>query len=170
LHTFCTVREAKDYLAGRVAEEAKQQGVPLTEVERKMLYFSETGWTLPDMMVVNAEFDRDYNQDEYEEKIGRLVHRIQERQNSGDDQQREEWCCALETFGGEDHYLLILIDGGSKVGDREPSDWGKLGSWLPDLGSAGKRSPGDAGRLILMSIVVTAVLFVAMWFWASIKR
>jgi len=63
---FPTVRAAKEYLAGKITEQAVREGAPLTEVERKMLYFSETGWTLPGIMAVSEEFDRDCDQDEYE--------------------------------------------------------------------------------------------------------
>jgi hypothetical protein len=68
---LATIREAKDYLAARISEEAEREGFPLTEVERNMLYFTETGWTLPEMKAVSAEFDRDYDQDEYERKSPR---------------------------------------------------------------------------------------------------
>lgn len=44
-----TLDNAIDFLVGRIAQRAEQEGVPLSEVERKMLYFSETAWTLPDM-------------------------------------------------------------------------------------------------------------------------
>jgi hypothetical protein len=79
---FRTVRVAKEYLVGKIVEEAKRQGVALSEIERKMLYFSETDWTLPDMMTVSAEFDRDYDQDEYERKIGGLVNGIKAREDA----------------------------------------------------------------------------------------
>ena len=36
------IHDAKVFLACRIAEEAEREGFPLTEVERKMLYFSET--------------------------------------------------------------------------------------------------------------------------------
>ena len=56
MEQFVTAREAREYLIERVLRQAGQDGVSLTDVERKMLYFSESGWTLPDMMAVNAEF------------------------------------------------------------------------------------------------------------------
>jgi hypothetical protein len=171
MKVFKTVREAKDSLAGRIAEEAKREGAPLTEVERKMLYFSETDWTMPDMMEVNAEFDRDYNEVEYEEKIGGLVRRIQDRQNLENEDQRQEWYSAIEKLRVEDDYLLVLIDMGcSIIEDVKPSSWGRPGPWLPDFGSTGARSSGDTGRLILASIVGSIVLFIVMWLWVSIKR
>ena len=36
-----SVREAKEFLASQIAEEAQREGTPLCEIERKMLYFSE---------------------------------------------------------------------------------------------------------------------------------
>jgi len=107
---FRTIREAKDYLAGRIAEEAERDGTPLTDVERKMLYFTETGWTLPDMKQVSAEFDRDYDQGEYEKKIGALADRIQSRLQGQSQQERESWNRALQKLSQGDHYLLVLVD------------------------------------------------------------
>ncbi len=107
---FRTIREAKDYLASRISEEAQRDGTPLTEVERKMLYFIETGWTLPDRKAVSAEFDRDYDQNEYEKKIGDLVGRIQGRLEVQGQQEKKTWDLALEKLSLGDHYLLVLVD------------------------------------------------------------
>jgi hypothetical protein len=49
---FHSAREAKEFLISRIVEEARRENIPLSEVERKMLYFSETDWTLPDIMQV----------------------------------------------------------------------------------------------------------------------
>ena len=70
---FQSARDAKEFLIGRIVEEAKRENIPLSEVERKMLYFSETHCTLPDIASVSEKFDHEYNQDEYEEKITRLI-------------------------------------------------------------------------------------------------
>jgi hypothetical protein len=107
---FRTVREAKDYLAGRIAEEAQRDGTPLTEVERKMLYFSETDWTLPDIKEVSAEFDRDYDQNEYGKKISELAGRIRARLTTLGQQEQITWELALEKLSQGDHYLLVLLD------------------------------------------------------------
>ena len=107
---FKTIREAKDYLATRIADEAQHDGSPLTEVERKMLYFTETGWTLPDMKEVSAEFDRDYDQIDYERKIGELVNKIQVRLADQEQLEQERWNAGLEKLSYGDHYLLVLAD------------------------------------------------------------
>jgi len=107
---FGTVREAKDYLAGRITKEAEREGAQLMEVERKMLYFTETGWTLPDMKEVSVEFDRDYDQEEYERKIAGFVNKIQANDEAQNEHEQEAWDRAVEKLSHGDHYLLVLID------------------------------------------------------------
>jgi hypothetical protein len=66
-------REAKEFLISKIVAEAQRENAPLSEIERKMLYFTESGWTLPDIMQVSEQFDREYDQDEYEKKLARIV-------------------------------------------------------------------------------------------------
>ena len=77
-----------------------------------MLYFTESGWTLPDMKKVSAEFDRDYDQDVYERKIAGLVSKIQARDNAQSKLEQEAWDSAIEKLNEGDHYLLVLTDAG----------------------------------------------------------
>jgi hypothetical protein len=113
MNQFSTARDAKEYLIDRIVAQANQDGIPLTDVERKMLYFSETGWTLPDMKTINREFDEAYDQNEYESKIGQIARRIHERSHdNGDD---GNWDEAVERLADEDHYLLVLIDSDSNI-------------------------------------------------------
>lgn len=107
---FRTVREAKEFLAEVIIQEAGNTGAPLTEVERRMLYFTESGWNLQGMKEVSAEFDRDCDQDAYEEKIGSIVSRILARLQSEDPQGQRAWDEAVEKLSEGDHYLLVLID------------------------------------------------------------
>jgi hypothetical protein len=105
-----TIRQAKDFLAGRIAAEAGREGQPLSEIERKMLYFSETDWTLPDMPEISGEFDRDYDQDEYERKIGALVRKITAHGHGGNEEEQEKWDAAILKLAEGDHYLSVLAD------------------------------------------------------------
>ncbi len=82
----------------------------MSEIERKMLYFSETAWTLPDIMEVNEAFEGDYDQAEYEQKIGKLVRNLCAHTRGNDREEFEAWKEALRTLRREDHYLLVLID------------------------------------------------------------
>jgi hypothetical protein len=151
---FKSIRAAKEYLAGKITEQAVREGTPLTEVERKMLYFTETGWTLPDMMKVSEEFDRDYDQDEYEEKIGGLVSRLLARPE--EQAQREKWDEAVVKLSDEDHYLLGLIDAASPPSSSGTSFGNRLKLFLRQPPRDGARPPGDIARLVLMVVVIPA--------------
>ena len=63
---FKTIKAAKDYLAGRIIAEAERLCVPLSDIERKMLYFTEDGGLSARMARVNEAFEREYDDDEYE--------------------------------------------------------------------------------------------------------
>jgi hypothetical protein len=79
MSAFKSAREAKEFLASRIVDEAQQENVVLSETERKMLYFSETEWTLPDIAAVSDDFDAAYNQRDYEKKIARLIRNAGKR-------------------------------------------------------------------------------------------
>lgn len=142
---FRSVREAKEFLVGKIVGEAERDGVPLSEVERKMLYFTETGWTLPDMGEVNDRFDLEYAQDEYEDRISGLVRSYLARIGVGNYEELADWAEAIEKLSEGDHYLLALIP-------PAPSRGSWLPAWLPDFSDSYserrlKRTPGDRLRL-----------------------
>jgi len=112
---FATTRDAKEFLVSRIVTEAQREGVPLSETERKMLYFSETAWTLPDIEEVSEAFDRDYDQASYEEKIGALVRNLRADSRKNNRSDYDSWTEAARKIQREDHYLLVLISAsGSK--------------------------------------------------------
>jgi hypothetical protein len=104
-----SVREAKEFLASEIAEEAQREGVSFSEVERKMLYFSETGWTLPDMMEVYDKFDSTSDQDEYEHKIARLIRGAYRRACKEKTRNYEKWWASIRILNKGDHYLSVMI-------------------------------------------------------------
>lgn len=104
--TFSTAREAKEYLVQRILSQAQSDGVSLSDVERKMLYFSEIAWTLPDMADVGQEFDQHYDRSEYEVKIAKLIRNLRRDQDTGE---KRRWSEAIRVLKKEDHYLLALI-------------------------------------------------------------
>jgi hypothetical protein len=135
--TFATIREAKEFLVGRIVDEARRTGTPLSDVEEKMMYFSETGWTLEGMYELNAVFEAEYDQGEYEEKIARLIRKLTAAERS-DSEAVRSWRAAEALLRTEGHYLLVLIDlaGGrtSLLKDRGPSN--RL-AWVMIYGLAG---------------------------------
>jgi hypothetical protein len=109
MKAFHSGREANEFLISQIVEQAQRENIPLSEVERKMLYFTESGWTLPDIMKVNEDFDREYDQAEYEHKIAKLVTKADERIRKGVQGDYDRWWAAIRFLEREDHYILVMI-------------------------------------------------------------
>jgi hypothetical protein len=107
---FASAQDAKEFLVGQIVQQAQRDGVSITEVERKMLYFSETDWTLPDIREVNEEFERDYDQHEYEEKIVGVIRKALKQARKESKESRDSWSDAIRLLRKEDHYLLVMVD------------------------------------------------------------
>jgi hypothetical protein len=107
---FTSPQEAKEFLVAQVVLQAQRDGVSLTEVERKMLYFSETDWTLPDIAEVNEEFECEYDQDEYEKKIGRVISDALKQARKEGKESGDNWSDAIRLLRKGDHYLLVMMD------------------------------------------------------------
>lgn len=125
MQTFLTARDAKEFLINRIVAEAELEGVSLSEVERKMLYYSETASTVPDIKDVNEAFERDYDQAKYERKIAKLVDSARARDSDEDRNDSDGWSEAIRLLGKEDHYLLVLVAGACEA-VRPRSDFKKL--------------------------------------------
>jgi len=111
---------AKQFLISRVIEEAGVEQASLSEVEKKMLYFTEAHPSLPDMFAVNAEFERDYDSDEYEAKIAGLLQNARDRDRQSSPSREQEWKGALDALKKEDHYILVMVGQAFGVGSVPP--------------------------------------------------
>jgi hypothetical protein len=148
---FRSVRAAKEFLVEKIVAEAEHESVPLSEVEWKMLYFSETGWTLPDMAEVNEKFDAEYDQCEYEDRARALVNSYLKHADGGE---RTNWDEAVKTLREGDHYLLVVI--GQSRAKR-----GGLNAWVPQSSlefsrHGSKRPTGDLLRLWVVALALLA--------------
>lgn len=147
MENFGTQREAKEYLIGKIVKEAAREGKPLSEIERKMLYFSETGWTLPDIVEVNKEFERECDNDDYERKICALGQSIETQLEIADANESDAWYEAIQKLSDGDHYLLVLLNpklAGRATPKRPPRDLLKL--WL-------------TGAVIAVALVASFILY-----------
>jgi hypothetical protein len=106
MKAFHSGREAKEFLISEIVAEAQSESIPLSEVERKMLYFTESGWTLPDIREVSEDFDREYDQDKYERKIAKLVKKADGRMRKGSRDDYDRWWAAIRFLQREDHYIF----------------------------------------------------------------
>ena len=143
MKAFHSGREAKEFLISELVAEAQRENVPLSEVERKMLYFTETGWTLPDIMKVSEDFDREYDQDKYEQKIAKLVKKTDSRMRKGSRDDYDRWWAAVRFLQREDHYITVII---------------RL---------AGLRARGDQLRLLATGLGIATCILT--WTFVSIK-
>ena len=100
---------AKQFLISRVIDEAEVEQVNLSEVEKKMLYFTEVSPSLPDIYEVNAEFERNYNSDEYEAKVVSLLKKALDRDRHESSSQEQTWKDALDALRKQDHYILVMV-------------------------------------------------------------
>ncbi len=143
MKAFHSAREAKEALVSIIVAEAQRENIPLSDVERKMLYFTESGWTLRGIMQVKEDFDRDYDQDEYERKIAKLVRKADRRISKESREDYERWWAAIRFLQREDHYISVMI---------------RL---------AGLRPRGDQLRLFLTALEIAACILI--WIFISIK-
>jgi len=100
---------AKQFLISKVIEEAEIEHVTVSEIEKKMLHFTESHPSLPDIYEVNAEFERSYDTDEYEAKVAGLLRNARERDTKGSPGGERQWKNALDALKKEDHYILVMV-------------------------------------------------------------
>jgi hypothetical protein len=164
---FRTDKEAKDYLAGRIAAQAKQENVPLSEVERKMLYWSETDWTLPDMKVVGVEFEREYSDVDYERKIATLIADLTADRHHQNESEEEKWDAAVYKLRDGDHYIQVLLS----EARRKPHSLAgiRFGGFIPTSDAPEDRPPNDSLKLVIMAVVVSFVFIFVLIAWSTLR-
>lgn len=116
-------REAKDFLVQQSAEQAAIENVVLSDLEKRMMCFTETNPS-EDPLKLNEEFVAAYDSDEFESKIAGLLHRAYRRLLKNDSESARKWNDAVRQLRKEDHYLLVLWDKGPR--ERPPYDSLKL--------------------------------------------
>jgi len=91
------------------AEQAALDGIPLSALEKRMMYFVENDATsCPDPLELNEEFEAQYDTAEYETKIASLLHHAYDRLKSEAPEKVRDWNQAIRTLSSGDHYLPVL--------------------------------------------------------------
>ena len=104
-------KQAKDFLVQQTAEQAARENAQLSDIEKRMMYFTESDSASCDNpMELNAEFEVQHDTAAYEAKISRLLHHAYERLRGEDPERMREWKLAVRTLRKGDHYLLVLWD------------------------------------------------------------
>lgn len=143
--------EAKDFLIQQTAEQAALENVSLSDLERRMMYFTETDECPEDPIALNEAFEAKYNMEEYEAKVSSLLHHAYRRLRKQSDQKLRMWDSAIKRLKQGDHYLLVMWD--MQPGGAQPS---------------GERPPYDSLKLLGAGILVAAAMFAFSFAWDRI--
>ncbi len=117
------IREAKDFLVAQAAEQAALEGVSLSDLERRMMYFTESGYVPEDPIRLYEEFEAENDSDKYEAKISGLLHHAYRRARKENGAARKNWDLAIKCLRRGDHYLLVMWD-------LAPTTWTPAGDSL----------------------------------------
>jgi hypothetical protein len=102
------VGEAKDFLVQQTAEQAEREGVSLSDLEKRMLYFTESEDAVEDPIALNNEFEAQYDTAEYESKIAGLMGRGYNRLKDEGSDAIQTWDEAIRELKKGDHYILVM--------------------------------------------------------------
>jgi hypothetical protein len=146
-----TPAEAKTWLIEQILIEADRESMHLDELERQMLAFSETTRTPPNFAELNAAFEIDHDNVEYEDKIAGLARNRLQGLGAIDSTDVARWREAVALLSEEDHYLLVMIN----MADREPPS-------LRIDDSLSARPPHDRLKLILTAAAIVIAMLIAL--------
>ena len=117
-------KQAKDFLVQQAAEQAALENVSLSDLEKRMMYFTETDpASCENPIDLDAEFEEQHDTEEYELKISRLLDRAHGRLKQEDPQELRNWQEALQALRKGDHYILVLLNVDSELSRRRPRFW-----------------------------------------------
>ena len=115
------VREAKDFLVQQVTEQASLEGIPLSDLEKRMMYFTEGKDAVEDPATLNDEFEAQYDSLKYEKKISRLMRQAYKRLKKEKPESALMWDKAIRTLRQGDHYMLVMW--GHPLSHSSLRDW-----------------------------------------------
>ena len=129
-------KQAKDFLAEQAAQQAALDRTPLSDLEKRMMYFTESDpASCDDPVSLNDEFEERYDTAEYEAKMSRLLRRAYKRLKDENVGEKLQWDEAISTLEQGDHYILILLNADSKLARQGLRIWVVL-AWGFGLGFA----------------------------------
>jgi hypothetical protein len=115
------INEAKDFLAQQTERQAHLEGVSFSELEKRMMYFTEGKNAVEDPITLNEEFEAQYETKEYEDKISKLMDHAYKRLKKKDKESAAKWVAAMRTVRKGDHYILVLA--GHPLKDGSVREW-----------------------------------------------
>jgi hypothetical protein len=124
------IPEAKDFLVQQTAEQAQREGIPLSELEKRMMYFTEGPDASEDPAALNEEFEAQYNTSEYETKISRLMAHAYRRLKKENPETARSWNVAIRELRKGDHYILVMWSSLASATSAPWRFWKSMGASL----------------------------------------
>ena len=122
------VGKAKDFLVGRIIDQAGRENLPLTDGEISMFGFSEPSAS-PKQSDAGAVLERGYGDEAYETKIAHLLKSVYEHDIA--DGLKPDWDRHLDEIANEDMYLLVMLE---KAGIMKTTTSFLLPDWRMAMG------------------------------------
>lgn len=101
-------KQAKDFLVEQTTQQAALENIPLSGLEKRMMYFTESDDSCDDVNGLVAEFEAQYDTAEYEAKIARLLRNAHRRIKKENAETANVWKESFRKLREGDHYLLVL--------------------------------------------------------------
>ena len=107
-------KQAKDLVVEEAAKQAALENVPLSDIEKKMMYFTESDTvSCENPIQLNDELEAQYDTPEYEAyTMSRLLNHAYQRVKAEDPELPRSWDDAVRVLRKGDHYLLVLLSTG----------------------------------------------------------
>ena len=103
--------QAKDFFVEQAATQATIENIPLTDIEKRMMYFTECDpASCPDPIALNDEFEAKFETSAYEAKLSQLLEHARQRLRKDDPERTRNWEEAVREVQKGDHYILILLN------------------------------------------------------------
>jgi hypothetical protein len=103
---FFSERDAKQFLADKIFEESQRQGTPLSDVDRRLLLFSEqdpgSEKSIPAGILNDVDLD-------WEFQIVALLKAAYGK-DKDNPKERQNYLDAMARLKGGDHYILVMAD------------------------------------------------------------
>jgi len=102
-----TTASAKRFLLAKLEEQASHDGVPLSDIEKRMFLFSEEAGS-EKMQALAEEFDATYDDADYERKVSKLLKAAFRRDKQTSDA-ATAWKQSLAALKDTDFYGLVMV-------------------------------------------------------------
>jgi hypothetical protein len=102
------VTKAKKFIIASVLDQARRDGISLTDIEIQMLGFAEGDASAKELEAAQI-FERDYDDEKYEIKIAKLLRDAHDREKANEDL-AAAWDYAVANLEDEDLYLKVILD------------------------------------------------------------